>query len=313
MTVRMIHANAYQGFQTSRASYTSDANGIVAAVALGDILDMINSGCELVAAPGVESVGLWSNAGAPSNGTSGTLAGAASPGDLLVDTTNKTLYQNTNTLLSPTWTLKASSAGGALSGTFNGAIGGVTPAAGVFTTLQSTGAATLATVDGILGSVTPAAATVTTLQSTGAATLATVNGILGNVTPAAATVTTLNATGLATLTSAVLSGYFEGSVGNALTAVGTNRASALQLAAQFNNITTAAAGTGVILPVGVIGMEIDNFNAGANSIKVYASGSETIDTVAGSTGVPLASAKRCRYKMVAANTWVSAQWGLPSA
>ncbi len=44
------------------------------------------------------------NAGAPTSGTSGTLVGIAQPGSLLIDTTNKALYQNTNTAASPTWT-----------------------------------------------------------------------------------------------------------------------------------------------------------------------------------------------------------------
>lgn len=44
------------------------------------------------------------NAGAPSNGTSGTGAGVAGPGSLLIDSTNTNLYQNTNTKASPTWT-----------------------------------------------------------------------------------------------------------------------------------------------------------------------------------------------------------------
>ncbi len=43
------------------------------------------------------------NAGAPTSGTSGTQAGVASPGALLIDTTNKALYQNANTTASPTW------------------------------------------------------------------------------------------------------------------------------------------------------------------------------------------------------------------
>jgi|GEM_PF-2161494 len=46
---------------------------------------------------------LWTNAGAPTDGTEGTLAGSAEPGDLLIDTTNKKVYQNTNTKASPTW------------------------------------------------------------------------------------------------------------------------------------------------------------------------------------------------------------------
>ncbi len=41
---------------------------------------------------------------APTNGPTGTQAGFAPPGSLLVDVTNKKLYQNTNTKASPTWT-----------------------------------------------------------------------------------------------------------------------------------------------------------------------------------------------------------------
>lgn len=42
------------------------------------------------------------NAGAPVNGT--TFAGKAAPGAVLIDTTNKFMYINTNTQASPTWT-----------------------------------------------------------------------------------------------------------------------------------------------------------------------------------------------------------------
>jgi len=51
----------------------------------------------------------WRYAGTPSDGTSGTYAGVAEKGDLLIDTTNAKLYQNTNTKASPTWTEKAAS------------------------------------------------------------------------------------------------------------------------------------------------------------------------------------------------------------
>jgi hypothetical protein len=53
----------------------------------------------------------WSNAGAPTNGGAGTLFNITQPGDLLVDTTNKTLYQNTGTSASPTWTLIEAASG----------------------------------------------------------------------------------------------------------------------------------------------------------------------------------------------------------
>lgn len=45
----------------------------------------------------------WRNAGTPTNGTAGTYYGVAEAGDLLVDTTNKALYQNTGTQASPVW------------------------------------------------------------------------------------------------------------------------------------------------------------------------------------------------------------------
>ena len=113
--------------------------------------------------------------------------------------------------------------------------------------------------------------------------------------------------------NSAVSGYNLASVGAALTAAGTNRATALQLAKEINYVSTAASGTGVLLPVGVVGMVITIYNAGANAIKVYATASETIDGTAGSTGVTLTNALRCQYTFTAANTWISAQLGAVSA
>lgn len=113
--------------------------------------------------------------------------------------------------------------------------------------------------------------------------------------------------------NSLFTGYTRKSVANALTAAGTTRTDALQLAAEFNNVTTAASGTGVILPSGLTGMRIVIFNNGANPIKVYALASQTIDGTAGSTGVTLTNAKRCEYIYMASNTWISAQMGVVSA
>lgn len=113
-----------------------------------------------------------------------------------------------------------------------------------------------------------------------------------------------------------LLGYWTQTAANALTAAGTTRANALVLAASINNITTAAASTGVVLPPAAqvgIGGTVFIYNAGASVIKVYAAGSDTIDTIAGATGVSLTNAKRCQYTVVAAATWVSAQLGVVSA
>jgi hypothetical protein len=126
---------------------------------------------------------------------------------------------------------------------------------------------------------------------------------------------TLTATGVFS-GSVASGGFIASSVGNALTAVGTNRATALALTASINNVTTAGSGTGVTLPsvatVGVGGSVIV-FNAGANAIKVYGAGSDTIDGTPGATGVTLTNAKRCVYIAVAAATWISAQMGVVSA
>lgn len=113
--------------------------------------------------------------------------------------------------------------------------------------------------------------------------------------------------------NAKVTGYVLRSVGNALTATGTTRADALQLAKETNRLTTVASGTGVILPVGQVGMRIRIYQSGANPVKVYASASETIDGTAGSTGVTLTNALRADYEFVGTNTWISAQLGAISA
>ena len=116
-----------------------------------------------------------------------------------------------------------------------------------------------------------------------------------------------------TATSLTTTGVNAVSVANALTATGTNRATSLVLTKAVNNITTAAASTGVTLPAGVIGQTITVFNNGSAAVKVYGNGSDTIDGVAGATGVVLTNAKRAVYICVAANTIIIAQLGAVSA
>lgn len=83
---------------------------------------------------GGAAIAVFTNAGIPTSGAAGTLFNRAGPGALLVDTTNKTLYQNTNTLASPTWTqLTAVGGAGSYTGTFDGTVGGTSSAVGTFT------------------------------------------------------------------------------------------------------------------------------------------------------------------------------------
>lgn len=48
---------------------------------------------------------VFTNDGAPTDGTSGTGFGKAGPGSICVDFTNKKAYINTGTQASPTWTV----------------------------------------------------------------------------------------------------------------------------------------------------------------------------------------------------------------
>lgn len=191
--------------------------------------------------------------------------------------------------------------------------------------------ATASTMDNVtIGATTPKPVTSTTLTATGAVALspANLNVVIsptgtGLVTINPATLGSMDHVTIGSGTPAAVTGsyvtatlYVDESVGDALTAAGTTRADALQLAKQINNVTTAAAGTGVILPSVAnagVGAIVTIFNAGANLIQVYGSGSDTIDGVAAATGVPLTNAKRCQFFATAAATWISAQLGVVSA
>lgn len=97
----------------------------------------------------------FTTTGAPTNGTGGTLAGIAVKGALLIDLTNAAFYQNTNTQASPTWTALTSATGaGTYTGTFDGVIGGNTPAAGTFTGTTSTGIDTDSVANALTASAT---------------------------------------------------------------------------------------------------------------------------------------------------------------
>ena len=215
---------------------------------------------------GVRMRPAWTHSGAPTNGTSGTLAGYALPGDLLIRTDTVALYQNTNTQASPTWT--------------------AAPLTGV-------------------AAVTSGTITGTTID----------NSVIGGTTPAAGAFTTIAGTAI-TATYLTTSEFVNLSAATGLTAAGTTRATALALTKQLNNVTTAAASTGVILvpsaTVGVGGF-VRVWNNGANPIKVYAAGTDTIDGTAGSTGVTLTNAHAADFTLVASGAFLSNQLGATSA
>lgn len=117
-------------------------------------------------------------------------------------------------------------------------------------------------------------------------------------------------TGAFTPENVAPTGYGAQSIGVGLTAVGTDRGTALALSHQTNIVATAAsAAVGVVLPPSAdipVGGWVDVYNDGpANAFHVYSDGSDTIDGTAGATGKNLTNAFWCRYVKTAANTFVS--------
>jgi hypothetical protein len=117
----------------------------------------------------------------------------------------------------------------------------------------------------------------------------------------------------AELANAMYNGLQQ-SVSATVTAAGTTVTDATQLTAVFNNVSTAAASTGVKLwdpPVGTttsVGQLIFVRNGGANDLKVYPPNSSgTINGGGAGAGVTLATAtKDCAFFIkTAANTWIA--------
>lgn len=153
------------------------------------------------------NVPILTNAGTPTNGTSGTYVGQAGPGTPLIDYTNGVLYINTNTLASPTWTRSSIPATGLteamLAPASNSGLGAVRYAKSLYDFAVDGGAvsailpvsgATLPNKAIILGGVLDI---VTTFTSGGSATLA-----LGTSAGSAAN-SILAATAVASLTAGV--------------------------------------------------------------------------------------------------------------
>jgi hypothetical protein len=85
------------------------------------------------------------------------------------------------------------------------------------------------------------------------------------------------------------------SVNSAVSAAGTTQGTATALGAAFNVITTAAAGSGVILPQGQPGDRIAVYNAGVGAMYVYPPTSAKINTLATNGGAILAPNTFCEY------------------
>jgi hypothetical protein len=89
-----------------------------------------------------------------------------------------------------------------------------------------------------------------------------------------------------------------------LVAVGTNQATALQLSAVFNAITTSSASTGLKLPPCEAGAMVYIYNLSGQTLQIYSNGTETMNAaVAGATGVALGNTKTAICFATSATTW----------
>ena len=92
----------------------------------------------------------------------------------------------------------------------------------------------------------------------------------------------------------------------ALVAVGSTQATALQLSAVVNAITTSSASTGLKLPPCEAGAVVYIYNLSGQTLQVYSN--ETTDVtmnaaVAGSTGVAIGNTKTAICLGTSATTW----------
>jgi hypothetical protein len=108
------------------------------------------------------------------------------------------------------------------------------------------------------------------------------------------------------LNSQTLSSATALSSSASLTAAGSTIADALALTSFVNLVGTAAASTGVKLPIDCpVGQCVYIANNGANSIKVYAQSSQTINTsIAGTTGTTVTNLQAVQCIRQSATNWI---------
>lgn len=97
------------------------------------------------------------------------------------------------------------------------------------------------------------------------------------------------------------------SVNTAVSAAGTTQATATALGAAFSVITTAAAGSGVILPQGQPGDRLFVYNAGANAAYVYPPTSAKINSLATNAGALLPINTVCEYVQLSTTQYYANQ------
>jgi hypothetical protein len=90
---------------------------------------------------------------------------------------------------------------------------------------------------------------------------------------------------------------------DAISAAGANQAGATALTADFNRILTATANQGVKLPASAAGLDVFILNHTGVNIIVYGNGSDTIDDIAGATGVTMMTNSVVLFTAYAPGKW----------
>jgi hypothetical protein len=103
----------------------------------------------------------------------------------------------------------------------------------------------------------------------------------------------------------VLAQSLGGLTANTLTAAGSTQATALALPADINFVTTAAAGTGVILPASSSGDSFVVRNGGANACLIYPPVGGTINALAANAGYSVAAGSTGLVWFVNATTLIA--------
>ena len=107
-------------------------------------------------------------------------------------------------------------------------------------------------------------------------------------------------------TSAGQSRALNGQANTSITAAGTTISDATDLLTSSNVITTAAASSGVQLPSGEIGDQVDILNLGANTVTVYPDATANqINQLSAGTGFSLAANTAVKVKKFTATRWMA--------
>jgi hypothetical protein len=92
-------------------------------------------------------------------------------------------------------------------------------------------------------------------------------------------------------------------VSAAVTAAGATQGTATALTSQFNNVTTVASGTGVVLPAGAVGGHCIVRNSGANPLLCYPASGAAINVQAVNTAITVLANSTAYFEALSATQW----------